>query len=385
MKRILLSPPDVGADERRMLLEAFDSHWIAPVGPQVTAFERDFAAAVGVPHAVALSSGTAALHLGLLCAGVQPGDRVITSTLTFAATANAIKYLGAEPVFIDVDPTTWTMDADLLAEELATQARLCRRVGAIIPVDLYGQCADYGRIQSLGDRYGVPVVVDAAEALGATYEGRPAGGFGTCAAFSFNGNKIITTSGGGMLVSHDTALIARARHLAAQAREPVAHYEHHEIGFNYGMSNLLAALGRAQLRTLPSKVASRRRINRAYRAALCAEAGLTFMPEASYGRSNCWLSVVRIDAERFGIDRETVRRHLDRAGIESRAVWKPLHLQRAFRECDRRGGDVATTLFTEGLCLPSGSRLSSVDQRRVVAAILEARTLAAPVSRAIAV
>ena len=376
MSRILLSPPDVGAVERRLLLDAFDSNWIAPVGPHLDAFEREFAERIGVSEAVALSSGTAALHLGLLAAGVGRGDRVITSTLTFAATANAIVYVGAEPVFVDVSPDTWTLDPDLVGEELERSARLGQRVGAIIPVDLYGQCADYSRILAVAAQYGVPVVADAAEALGASYGGEPAGSFGLCAAFSFNGNKIITTSGGGMLVSRDPAVIARARHLSAQAREPVPHYEHVEIGYNYRMSNLLAALGRGQLQGLPSKLAKRREINERYRAALAPLPGLSFMPEASYGRSNCWLTCVRIDASRFGFGPEHIRLHLDTCGIEARPVWKPMHLQPAFRDCAARGGDVAALLFEQGLCLPSGSTLSETDQRRVISALEESRVVA---------
>jgi dTDP-4-amino-4,6-dideoxygalactose transaminase len=376
LSRILLSPPDVGAVERRLLLEAFDSNWIAPVGPHLDAFEREVAEMLGVSEAVALSSGTAALHLGLLAAGVGKGDRVITSTLTFAATVNAIVYVGAEPVFVDVSPDTWTLDPDLLGEELARNASLGRRVGAVIPVDLYGQCADYSRILAVAGQYGVPVIADAAEALGASYKGEQAGSFGLCAAFSFNGNKIITTSGGGMLVSRDRAVIARARHLSAQARQPVVHYEHVEVGYNYRMSNLLAAVGRGQLQSLPAKLAKRRGINERYRAALTTLPGLSFMPEASYGRSNCWLTCVRIDATRFGFGPEHIRLHLDSCDIEARPVWKPMHLQPAFRECTVRGGDVAALLFEQGLCLPSGSSLSEIDQRRVISALEESRVVA---------
>jgi len=377
MKRILLSPPDVGIEERRLLLEAFDSNWIAPVGPQLDAFEREFAEAIGVHHAVALSSGTAALHLGLIAAGVQRGDRVITSTLTFAATANAAVYVGAQPVFVDVSPDTWTLDPDLVAEELAASAKRGRRVGAVIAVDLYGQCADYGRLLQITERYGVPLIADSAEALGASYRGVKAGGFGLCAAFSFNGNKIITTGGGGMLVSHDRSVIERARHLSTQAREPVAHYEHREVGYNYRMSNLAAAIGRGQLQTLSQKVATRRDINRRYRDAL-VQPGLSFMPEATYGRSNGWLTCVRIWADAFGATREDVRMHLESCGIESRAVWKPLHLQPAFSECRTRGGGVAHGLFLDGLCLPSGSSLSLRDQCRVISAIEEAHMRSVP-------
>jgi len=377
MKRILLSPPDVGANERRLLLDAFDSNWIAPVGPHIDAFEREFAEAIGVPHAVALSSGTAALHLGLIAAGVQRGDRVITSTLTFAATANAALYLGAEPVFVDVSPETWTLDPDLVAEELASSAKKGRRVGAVIAVDLYGQCADYGRLLQITERYGVPLIADAAEALGASYRGAPAGTFGLCAAFSFNGNKIITTGGGGMLVSHDRSVVERARYLSTQAREPVAHYEHREVGFNYRMGNLPAAIGRGQLRSLPKKVAARREINQRYRAAL-VQPGISFMPEAAYGRSNGWLTCVRIGADEFGATREDVRMHLESRGIESRPVWKPLHLQPAFAGCATRGGGIARDLFLDGLCLPSGSSLSLRDQCLVISAIEETHKRRAP-------
>ena len=368
MKRIFLSPPDVGPNERRLMLDAFDSNWIAPVGPHLDAFEREFAETIGVPHAVALSSGTAALHLGLIAAGVQRGDRVVTSTLTFAATANAALYLGAKPVFVDVSPQTWTLDPDLVAEELAASAKRGRRVGAVIAVDLYGQCADYGRLLQITERYGVPLIADSAEALGASYRGVKAGGFGLCAAFSFNGNKIITTGGGGMLVSHDRAVAERVRHLATQAREPVAHYEHLEVGYNYRMSNLLAAVGRGQLATLSGKVAIRREINQWYRSAL-TQPGISFMPEAAYGRSNGWLTCIRIAADAFGATRDEVRTHLEAQGIESRPVWKPLHLQPAFRGCETRGGGIARGLFLDGLCLPSGSSLSLGDQCRVIAAI----------------
>jgi len=388
MKRILLSPPDMGANERGLLLEAFDSNWIAPVGPHIDAFEREFAETIGVHHAVALSSGTAALHLGLIAAGVRRGDRVITSTLTFAATANAAVYIGAQPVFVDVSPDTWTLDPDLVAEELAACAKKGHRVGAVIAVDLYGQCADYDRLLQITDRYGVPLVADAAEALGASYRGIPAGGIGLCAAFSFNGNKIITTGGGGMLVSYDRRVADRVRHLATQAREPVAHYEHLEVGYNYRMSNLLAAVGRGQLPTLPSKVAIRREINQWYRAAL-TQPGISFMPEASYGQSNGWLTCIRVAADAFGATRDDVSTHLESRGIESRPVWKPLHLQPAFRDCGTRGGSIARALFLDGLCLPSGSSLSLGDQCRVISTIEDIHRRAAhqpvAVARAVAV
>jgi dTDP-4-amino-4,6-dideoxygalactose transaminase len=373
MKKIYLSPPDVGAGERQLLLDAFDSGWIAPLGPHVDAFERELAEYVGVPHAVALSSGTAALHLALEIVGVRAGHDVITSTLTFAATANAIRYVGANPVFLDVNECTWTLDPALLEEELSNRHRRGKQAAAVLPVDLYGQCADYTRIESVCARYGVPVIADAAEALGASYGGKRAGAFGRCAAFSFNGNKIITTSGGGMLVSNDRRITDRARHLATQARQPAAHYQHEDIGYNYRMSNLLAAIGRGQLQGLPGKMVRRREINERYRRALGELPGIAFMPEAPYGRSNCWLTCITIDRSQFGVSREDVRLHLESLNIEARPVWKPMHLQPVFRGCSVRGGAVAKQLFRNGLCLPSGSNLSPADQDLVTAAVHDSR------------
>ena len=378
MKRIYLSPPDVGPVERELLLDAFDSGWIAPLGPDVDAFEREIAAVAGVSHAVALSSGTAALHLGLHILGVGRGHEVITSTLTFAATANAICYQGASPVFLDVSPETWNLDPDLLEDELQARNRRNRLPAAVLSVDLYGQCADYTRIAGICERFGVPLIEDAAEALGASCGARPAGAFGECAAFSFNGNKIITTSGGGMLVTNRRELAERARHLSTQARQPAAHYEHEDIGFNYRMSNLLAAVGRGQLAGLDRKIERRRQINRAYRAALSDAAGVSFMPEAPYGRGNAWLTVVTIDPRAFAVDREAIRLHLESLDIESRPVWKPMHLQPVFRDCQVSGGAVAEALFRDGLCLPSGSSLTEEQQRRVIAGIEQARTAAVP-------
>jgi dTDP-4-amino-4,6-dideoxygalactose transaminase len=369
MKRIYLSPPDVGQLERELLLDAFDSNWIAPLGPHVDAFEREFAAAVGVPYAVALSSGTSALHLALVALGVGRGDLVVTSTLTFAATANAITYVGATPVFVDASRDTWTMDADLLEEELSAQSRSGHRPAAVLAVDLYGQCCDYDRLSAVCERYGVPLIEDAAEALGASCGSRKAGAFGACAAFSFNGNKIITTSGGGMLVSHSRTVANQARHLATQARDPLPHYEHSEIGFNYRMSNLLAAIGRGQLTTLADKVQRRRSIRRRYQDTLGRHSGIRFLPEASYGRSNAWLTCITVDSLLFGATSEEIRLHLESCNIEARRVWKPMHLQPVFRHCRTRGGKVSADLFNTGLCLPSGSSLSDADQWRVITAI----------------
>jgi len=381
MNRVYLSPPDVGALERQFLLDAFDSNWIAPLGPHVDEFEREFAAAIGVPFAVALSSGTAALHLALLVNGIGRGDEVLTSTLTFAATANAITYVGAEPVFIDASPETWTLDPDLLAEELAGRAKRGRLPAAVIAVDLYGQCCDYARIAAICERHGVPLIEDAAEALGATCGAQRAGAFGRCAAFSFNGNKIITTSGGGMLVSHDRTVIERARHLATQARDPAPHYEHSETGFNYRLSNLLAALGRAQLAGLTEKIARRRTIRARYETELGVLPGLTLFGEAAYGRSNAWLTCLTIDRSTFGASREDVRVHLESRNIEARPVWKPMHLQPLFRRCRARGGAVSARLFETGLCLPSGSGLSAQEQGAVIAAVAEAPAAVANCAR----
>jgi dTDP-4-amino-4,6-dideoxygalactose transaminase len=369
--RIYLSPPHVGPEERRLLLEAFDSNWIAPVGPHIDRFEREFAARLNLPDAAALSSGTAALHLALHILGVTAADEVLTSTLTFAATANAITYVGARPVFLDSTADTWTMDPDLLQEELEMCARRGRLPKVVMTVDLYGQCADYDRLSSVCRRYEVPLISDASEALGATYRGEQAGRFGELAAFSFNGNKIITTSGGGMLVSKRVEWIERARYLASQARHPAPHYEHSEVGFNYRMSNLLAAVGLGQLRNLDEYLARRRANNFYYRRCLEDLPGIEVMPEAPYGRSNCWLTCISVDPGRFGASREDLRRHLEVSNIESRPVWKPMHLQPAFAGCRVRGGSVAEQLFEQGLCLPSGSNLTAEDRARIVVAIEE--------------
>ncbi len=366
MNRVFLSPPHVGAEERRLLLEAFESNWIAPVGPHLDRFEQEFAGRLALPGAVALSSGTAALHLALHIVGVTRHDEVITSTLTFAATANAIAYLGARPVFVDSTSSTWTMDPALLEEELESCARRGRLPKAVMTVDLYGQCADYDKLVETCKRYEVPLIADASEALGATYGGEQAGRFGEMAAFSFNGNKIITSGGGGMLVSRRTEWLARARHLASQARDPAPHYQHSEIGYNYRMSNLLAAVGLGQLRNLDQRLAQRREHNDYYRRKFASLPGIDVMPEASYGRSNCWLTCITVDAHRFGATREDLRQQLELGNIESRPVWKPMHLQPVFNGCRVRGGAVSERLFERGLCLPSGSSLTPQDRERVV-------------------
>jgi dTDP-4-amino-4,6-dideoxygalactose transaminase len=362
MPRIYLSPPHLSGRELEYVTDAIDSNWVAPLGPHVDAFEADLCALADVPNAVALSSGTSALHLALVVLGIGPGDEVACSSLTFSASANPIVYSGATAVFVDADADTWTLDPALLEQTLADRPT----IKAVIAVDLYGQCCDYDPIRELCEAHGVALVQDAAESLGATYRGAPSGGQGDLAVFSFNGNKVITTSGGGMLVSRNRDWIEHARKLSTQAREIAPHYEHTEIGFNYRLSNLLAAVGRAQLEVLPDRVAARRRINRHYRELLAGAPGIEFMPEAVYGESNCWLTCILVDPAAAGTDRETIRQALEAEDIESRPLWKPMHLQPIFRDAPMVGGEVSARLFERGLCLPSGSALTDADQQRVV-------------------
>jgi pyridoxal phosphate-dependent aminotransferase EpsN len=299
--------------------------------------------------------------------GVGPGDIVLTSSLTFAATANAIVYVGAEPVFIDADRDTWTMDPDLLEAELDRLAAAGTPAKAVIPVDLYGQCCDYARIEAICARHDVPIIEDAAESLGSTAYGRPAGSFGRIGVFSFNGNKIITTSGGGMLVSREKELVDRTRFLATQARDPAPHYQHSQIGYNYRLSNLLAALGRAQLAKLDAKMARRGAIRERYAETLGQLPGIAMMPLADYGTSNCWLTCITVDPVAFGADREAVRLHLGASEIEARPVWKPMHMQPVFEDKRAVLNGTSDDLFRDGLCLPSGSSLTDEDLERVIA------------------
>jgi dTDP-4-amino-4,6-dideoxygalactose transaminase len=371
--RLYLSPPHMSGGEAELIGQVFDSNWIAPLGPQVDAFEAEFAAAVGTQHALALSSGTAAIHLALLLAGVGRGDEVVVSDLTFAASAFPVAYLGARPVFVDSERTSWNMDPGLLEELLRRKTKAGRLPKAVVLVHLYGQSADIQPILEICRRYDIPLVEDAAETLGATYDGRPVGSFGRFGVFSFNGNKIITTSGGGMLVSDDPDLISHARKLASQARDPAPHYEHSEIGYNYRMSNLLAAVGRAQLRVLDDRVRRRREIFDHYRQALGDLPGVDFMPEAPWGRSNRWLTVLTVDPHAAGVTREDLRLALEAENIEARPVWKPMHLQPVFRDCEITGGAVSEELFDRGLCLPSGSAMTEDDLDRVVETTRAAR------------
>jgi dTDP-4-amino-4,6-dideoxygalactose transaminase len=411
--RLFLSPPHMGGEELKLIEEAFASNYIAPLGPMVDAFEREFAAYTGIPYCLALNSGTGAMHLALRELGVGPGDEVIASSLTFIGSVTPVAFLGASVVFIDSDEASWNMDVNLLAAELSECARRGKLPKAVIPTDLYGQCADLDGIIAVCTRYGIPVVADAAEAMGARYQRSEVGnrksevsdptsalcppssvlppesgseistfqrfsvsafnahaGFGAKAAvFSFNGNKIITTSGGGMLASHDERLIAHARKLSQQAREPAAYYEHTEIGYNYRLSNILAAIGRGQLRVLDERVAAKRRIFEHYRELLAGLPGIEFMPEAPHSRSNRWLTVILINPAQFGATNEQIRLALEADNIESRPIWKPMHLQPVFNGCRIRGGTVSERLFRTGLCLPSGTAMTGSDLERVAGII----------------
>lgn len=368
-RRLHLSPPHMSGRELGLIGEAFETNWIAPLGPHVDAFEQEFCQAVGTSHAAALVSGTAAMHLALLLAGVGREDEVLVSTLTFSASVNPVGYLGGRPTFVDSERASWNMDPALLAEAVHVRAKAGRLPKAIILVHLYGQSADIDPILATCEQHGVTLIEDAAEALGATYKGRAPGTFGKVGIFSFNGNKIITTSGGGMLVSEDGALVAHARKLATQARDPAPHYEHSEIGYNYRLSNVLAGIGRAQLGVLNSRVEARRRIFEYYLKTLDDLPGLSFMPEAPWGRHTRWLTCLTINPEEFGVDREAVRLALEKENIESRPVWKPMHLQPVFAGCEVIGGTVSEELFERGLCLPSGSSMMESDQQRVVKVI----------------
>jgi len=359
--------------EREFLLEAFDSNWIAPCGPQIDAFEREFSELLDIPYAVALSSGTAALHLALLAVGVGSGDAVLTSTLTFVATANAIRYVGAVPTFIDSDRTSWNMDPTILEFELERLVALGQYPAAVVVVDILGQCADYDRISAICHRYKIPLIEDAAESLGASYKNRAAGTLADIGCFSFNGNKIITTSGGGMLVTRDKRIAERVKHLATQARQPVSHYEHEEIGFNYRLSGLLAALGRGQLTVLSERVQVRRANFQFYYETLNALnelPGIEFMPEASFGHSTRWLTAMLVNPDQLGVTANDLRIALEAENIEARRIWKPMHLQPVYADCCICGGNVSEEFFEYGLCLPSGSSLTEEDRKRIVKNIL---------------
>jgi dTDP-4-amino-4,6-dideoxygalactose transaminase len=369
-RRIYLSPPDVRHRERERLLAAVDGNWIAPVGPDVDAFEAELVRISGMPHAVAMSSGTAALHLALEEVGVAAGDDVLVSSFTFVATANAVAYLGARPVFIDSELESWNISPALLTEELEERARSGRLPAAVVVVDLYGQCADYDPIIEVCRRFDIPLVEDAAEAVGADYRGRPAGSLGDIGVFSFNGNKLITTGGGGAIVTREQSIRDRVHYLATQARQSAPHYEHTEIGYNYRLSNLLAAFGLGQLDTLEARIARTRAIRQRYVTELVSAPGLHIAPIPEWGTTNAWLTCLTLDPVHARVDREELRQHLEAQNVEARPLWKPLHLQPVFAGADKRVDGTSEGLFDIGLCLPSGSGMSDEEQGRVIVGVL---------------
>ena len=368
--KVYLSSPHMSGLEEQYVAEAFATNWIAPIGPHVDRFEQELAAVVGSPYAAAVSSGTAALHLALLLTGVKHDEEVLVSTLTFSASVNPIVYVGARPVFIDSQPCSWNMDPELLDETLKRKASKGKLPKAVVLVHLYGQSADIAPILASCDRYGVTLIEDAAEALGSTYHGKAPGTFGKLGIFSFNGNKIITTSGGGALISADADIIAHTRKLATQARDPAPHYQHSEIGYNYRMSNVLAGIGRGKLRVLEERVQARRRNFAYYAQRLGNLPGIELMPEAPWGRHTRWLTCILVDPKRAGTSREEIRIALEADNIEARPVWKPMHMQPVFAQCESIRGETAQHLFENGLCLPSGSNLNVDDLGRVVDIIL---------------
>lgn len=379
-QRVWLSSPHLGEEETAFVQEAFRTNWIAPLGPHVDGFESELARHVGVGHAAAVSSGTAAIHLALLLLGVKPGDTVFCSSLTFVGSCNPIQYCNARPVFIDSEPQTWNMSPAALERALEWARRENRLPRCVIIVNLYGQSADMDALLPLCERYGVAVLEDAAESLGARYKGRASGSIGRLGVYSFNGNKIITTSGGGMLVGDDDQLIARARKLSTQAREPAAHYEHIETGFNYRMSNVLAGIGRGQLRVLEQRVEQRRRVFEVYREALADFPQIQWMPEPDGYRSTRWLTCFTLAGPRAHERSRLIMRGLERHSIEARPVWKPMHLQPLYQGAayfpHGDGNDVCASLFESGICLPSGSNLTDAQLRHVLDHLRRALTLA---------
>jgi dTDP-4-amino-4,6-dideoxygalactose transaminase len=369
-QKVWLSSPHLGDEETAFVEEAFRTNWIAPLGPHVDAFERELAAHVGMRAAAALSSGTAAIHLGLLLLGVKPGDTVFCSSLTFVGSCNPILYCGAKPVFIDSEPNTWNLSPAALERAFEWAKREKRLPRCVIVVNLYGQSADMDALIPICERYGVPILEDAAESLGASYKQRASGSFGVLGVYSFNGNKIITTSGGGMLVSNDESLIARARKLSTQARENAAHYEHTEVGFNYRMSNVLAGIGRGQLKVLPERAKQRRAIFFRYREALRDVESVQWMPEPQGYYSTRWLTCLSLLGDDAPQRRDALLRNLERHSIEARSVWKPMHLQPLFASAPYFehdvGQDVSRHLFDSGVCLPSGSNMAPEQIERVI-------------------
>lgn len=362
--RIYLSPPHLGPDALEFIQTAVGSNWIAPLGPDVDAFEKELSEVVGVEHVVTTNSGTSAIHLGLLALGVGPGDEVICSTFTFCASVNPVVYCGASPVFVDSERETWNMDPILLEEAIKDRIRSTgRKPRAIVVVHLYGMPAQMAPIIELSRKYAIPVLEDSAEALGSTYQGRHAGSWGDIGILSFNGNKIITTSGGGALFTSNADLASRVRYLRAEAKEPFPYYEHKEVGYNYRLSNLLAALGRSQLRVLSSRVKRRREIFDYYSDDLGSIPGITFQGQSTDMQANRWLTAIVLGGN--SSRSEEIRLALEAEDIESRPLWKPMHLQPVFKDCPFYGNGVSTDLFNRGLCLPSGSDMKAEDLKRV--------------------
>lgn len=360
----------MGGNERKYVNDAFDDNWVAPLGPNVDGLEKDIESYLNIEAAAALSSGTAALHLALILLGVGPGDEVLCQSMTFSASANPIAYQGATPVFIDSEHETWNMCPVLLEEAIKDRIKKGRKPKAIIPVHLYGMPAQMDRIARIANNYEIPIIEDAAEALGSELNGVKMGSYGEMAILSFNGNKIITTSGGGALVSSNTGYIQKARFLATQARDPAPHYQHSHIGYNYRMSNICAGIGRGQMEVIDERVAQRRSNFSFYRAAFSKNSAISFLEEPDGFFSNRWLTTIAIDTK-CGVTREDIRLALDKENIETRPLWKPMHMQPVFNECPKYLNMQSETLFNNGLCIPSGSNLTTADKDRVVNAIAQ--------------
>jgi pyridoxal phosphate-dependent aminotransferase EpsN len=372
-KKIYLSSPHMSGNEQKYIDEAFETNWIAPLGPNVDAFEKEIADYTGVSEAVAVGSGTAAIHLALSLLGVKKGDSVFCSSLTFVASANPIIYQGAEPIFIDSEPDTWNMSPLALERAFFDAVYEGRMPKAVIIVNLYGQSAKMNELLSICNMYDVPVIEDAAESLGSTYEGKASGTYGKFGVYSFNGNKIITTSGGGMLISDDVEALNKARFLATQSRDPAPHYQHSELGYNYRLSNILAGIGRAQLEVLEERVKARRLIFDRYYAKLANFPGIHFMPELANTRSNRWLTALTVDETEVGFSPQELVAVLGKENIEARPVWKPLHMQPLFHGTRYYQHDetesISERLFHTGICLPSGSNMTENHQERVITCI----------------